>query len=409
MTKLASLIQTNTALAVFFAALLLLISGCGGGGTTDDSSDNTPPPAGNNAPFITIIPPTTNTAFTTESNVTFAATASDAEDGDLSHNIQWESNLDGALATGAEFSTSLSEGTHTISASVADSAGLTTTSSVSVVIEAAQPSNQAPQLAIISPENDSSSYANHVVLLSANAFDEEDGNLNDNINWVSSIDGNLGDGAELSVQLSVGSHTLTATVTDSGELSSNASVNVVVNQEPNEAPRVEITQPGTHSELTENDSINFIATAQDAEDGNLASELVWSSDLDGDLGQGGDITTQLSVGEHIITATVSDSNGQQHSDSISLTITQAAQMATISWNAPTHNTDNSQLEDLTGFKIYYGTSTENLNLSVTIDDPSASAWVIENLAPNTTYYFSVTAINSAGYESDYSNMASKDT
>lgn len=79
--------------------------------------------------------------------------------------------------------------------------------------------------------------------------------------------------------------------------------------------------------------------------------------------------------------------------------------ATLSWTAPTLNTDGSPLTDLAAYKIYYGTSPNNYTEEVYVDNPGTTTFVIENLAPN-TYYFASTSINTTGIESALSNVAS---
>jgi len=88
-------------------------------------------------------------------------------------------------------------------------------------------------------------------------------------------------------------------------------------------------------------------------------------------------------------------------------ITDKSGVATLSWLAPDENTDNSYLDDLAGYKIYYGEQADNLTESINIDGINLTSHVIENLSSNTTYYFSITAINSQNMESAYSNTVSK--
>jgi len=82
-------------------------------------------------------------------------------------------------------------------------------------------------------------------------------------------------------------------------------------------------------------------------------------------------------------------------------------IATLSWNPPTENTDNSSLNDLSGYKIYYGLSADALTNTITITNVDQVSYVIENLNMNTTYYFSITAVNTSNSESDLSNIVSK--
>jgi hypothetical protein len=77
----------------------------------------------------------------------------------------------------------------------------------------------------------------------------------------------------------------------------------------------------------------------------------------------------------------------------------------LSWTAPTQYTDGSPLTDLAGYKIYYGTEPGNYSVTIQLDNPGLTTYVVEYLTPN-TYYFAVTAINSTGIESQYSGEAS---
>lgn len=89
---------------------------------------------------------------------------------------------------------------------------------------------------------------------------------------------------------------------------------------PNDAPSVNITAPSNGASFDEGTSIGFSGTASDTEDGNLSSSIGWSSNLDGSLGSGASIGAVLSVGSHVVTATVTDSGGSSDSASISVTV-----------------------------------------------------------------------------------------
>ncbi|MBB6092726.1 hypothetical protein HNQ60_001604 [Povalibacter uvarum] len=80
--------------------------------------------------------------------------------------------------------------------------------------------------------------------------------------------------------------------------------------------------------------------------------------------------------------------------------------ATLSWAAPTQNTDGSSLTNLAGYRIVYGTSSSALNQTVQLANPSLTSYVVEQLAPG-TWYFAVKAYSDTGSESSLSNVASK--
>jgi hypothetical protein len=80
--------------------------------------------------------------------------------------------------------------------------------------------------------------------------------------------------------------------------------------------------------------------------------------------------------------------------------------ATLTWNPPTQNTDGSPLTNLAGYRVYWGSAQGSYPNSVTISNPGLSSYVVEQLTP-ATWHFVLTAVNSAGVESGYSNAASK--
>lgn len=76
--------------------------------------------------------------------------------------------------------------------------------------------------------------------------------------------------------------------------------------------------------------------------------------------------------------------------------------ATLSWTAPTTNTDGSALTNLTGFVISYGTSATALTQQVSVSGASATSYTVTGLASG-TWYFSVAAVASDGTQSVPSN------
>jgi len=103
-----------------------------------------------------------------------------------------------------------------------------------------------------------------------------------------------------------------------------------------------------------------------------------------------------------------EANNESSSDMLLVnTLNDTSGIATLSWNPPTENIDNSLLTDLNGYKIYYGLSADALNNAITISNIGVDSYVIENLNVNTTYYFSITAVNAFNSESDLSNIVSK--
>jgi hypothetical protein len=89
--------------------------------------------------------------------------------------------------------------------------------------------NKPPDAAIISPPTGAEFTTGPKVVLEGAGMDLENGSLDDSaLSWESSIDGALGAGQLLEVNLSPGVHTITLTATDSGGLSSVASIQIIV-------------------------------------------------------------------------------------------------------------------------------------------------------------------------------------
>jgi len=87
--------------------------------------------------------------------------------------------------------------------------------------------DDAPEVQILAPQEGYSRDLGMTVALSATATDEEDGDVTGNIRWSSDLDGSLGTGRTLEISLeSVGMHTLTASVSDAGGLTDDATVRV---------------------------------------------------------------------------------------------------------------------------------------------------------------------------------------
>jgi hypothetical protein len=93
--------------------------------------------------------------------------------------------------------------------------------------------------------------------------------------------------------------------------------------------------------------------------------------------------------------------------SFQITVTAASTgSATLSWVAPTLNTDGTPVTNLTGYHIYYGTSAGALSSLIDVPGAATTEYEISNLSSG-TYYFVVMAYNSMGLESAASNQATK--
>jgi hypothetical protein len=84
----------------------------------------------------------------------------------------------------------------------------------------------------------------------------------------------------------------------------------------------------------------------------------------------------------------------------------SARSATLSWEAPTMNTNGTALTDLAGYRIYYGSSPGELTHTVKISTIGLQTYVIDDLEPG-PWYFAVMAIAANGAESKMSDVVVK--
>ena len=87
----------------------------------------------------------------------------------------------------------------------------------------------------------------------------------------------------------------------------------------------------------------------------------------------------------------------------------------LAWNAPTTNTDGSALTDLSGYRVYTGTSSSVAcpgSSYQAVPSPTSTpatgavmSYTVTGLTTGTTYYAEVTAVDTSGNESACSNQA----
>jgi len=80
--------------------------------------------------------------------------------------------------------------------------------------------------------------------------------------------------------------------------------------------------------------------------------------------------------------------------------------ASLSWQAPTTNTDGKALTDLSGYSIVYGMNPDDLTESIQLTGVGLQTYVIDDLGSG-TWYFAIRAVASTGAESALSEIVSK--
>lgn len=151
--------------------------------------------------------------------------------------------------------------------------------------------------------------------LSLNVAAAGGGNFAGRVRIVSDVDGTL---CEFDVNgtvaactttraLTLGNHTLTAYATDADGGTNTAQVTVTA---ANTGPSVSIQQPANNAILFTGSPIPFAAAVSDPDEPAFpGARIVWRSSRDGELGTGATLQRPLTLGNHIITVTVTDAFG----------------------------------------------------------------------------------------------------
>src|SRR5439155_1416040 len=280
-------------------------------------------------PAVAVTAPANGRLFPVGFPITFTATAVDRTDGDVGFRLVWMSDRDGPLGSGQSITVPrLSPGDHRVTASVANRLGTAGSASVSVSI-----GNAAPRLAISAPASGSTIAEGTLLTLVAAATDVEDGDLTSTITWTSDLQGPLGVGGNVPVVLSnAGTHHITATVTDSDGAMRAHEIDVTITLAP---PVLTVLSPADGSSVA--GPVTLTAKAVDFRDGVRSAAIRWTSDVAGRLGTGPSVTVpRLAVGRHVITASVTDSDGLTATQSV--TIVAGKTPPTVTVLAPANGT-----------------------------------------------------------------------
>jgi len=144
-------------------------------------------------------------------------------------------------------------------------------------------------------------------------------------------------------------------------------------------------------------------TPSAAETGSYANIIIAASDGTASTALPGFSIQVTSAAPPVVAS--SSSGGSSSSSSSGATVASTTGSASLTWAAPTQNTDGTALTDLAGYDIYYGTSASAMTQKITITNASLMTYVVSNLASG-TWFFEVIAVNSTGEESNPSGAVS---
>jgi len=179
-----------------------------------------------------------------------------------------------------------------------------------------QPTRVPPIITIVQPHDSSSIQAYyHFVQFHAEASDPDGGSI-DSVIWESDRDGRMGKGGTITYRFeATGWHRISATAYDDEGASAADTVDVRAETEP----EVRIVTP-QHAQLFDlGEPISFWGRGTDMDGGTVT--LTWTSDIDGVLGMGGEITrSDLSQGVHLIVLTGVDDENMTGATSIHVSV-----------------------------------------------------------------------------------------
>jgi Putative Ig domain len=155
---------------------------------------------------------------------------------------------------------------------------------------------------------------------------------------------------------------------------------------------------------------SFQPAASDSNNGALTFSIQNTPDwatFNNSTGQLSGTPTAAEVGTYPnIIISVSDGTSETALPAFTVAVTETASgTATLSWTAPSENTNGTALTNLAGYWINYGTSADKLSEKVQVDNPGIVTYVVSNLSAG-TWYFSITAYSAANVQSEPSSVAS---
>ena len=227
-------------------------------------------PLVNNVPTIVLNGANPVEVQTGSTYIDAGATASDADDGDLTANIITTSTVDTSIA-----------GSYSVTYDVTDTDGNTTIATRTVnVVTGAFPVITLNGLSTVNVFT-----LDTYVDAGASASDVEDGNITADITVSSNVDTSL-----------TGNYAVTYSVTDSAGNTTTASRTVIVIT--GDIPVITLTGSAAETMVLDGTYVDAGATASDTEDGNLTSGIVVS-----------DLVDTAIAGTYTVTYNVTDSNG----------------------------------------------------------------------------------------------------
>jgi subtilisin len=219
-----------------------------------------------------------------------------------------------SIATGATASISLAVGAHTITLTVTDNGGATSSDDVIVTVVA----NQAPVADAGDDQtvHDAGNDGVESVTLDGSASTDADGTI---VSYQWTEDGSvIASGATPTISVSTGVHTILLTVTDNDGATKSQTVVITVTSNQPPVARAGSDQTAGDPDGNGVATVSLDGSASSDDDGSIVS-YVWSENGT-TLATGSTASVTLGVGNHTILLTVTDNDGATGSNSVNIRV-----------------------------------------------------------------------------------------
>ncbi|MCP4809912.1 MAG: hypothetical protein GY884_31645 [Proteobacteria bacterium] len=296
----------------------------------------------NTPPSVTISNPLEGEVYAPGETIELEGVARDDQQDSETLTVTWTSSIDGELGTSVPDAdgivifpvTELTGGTHAITLTAIDDGGESATDTITIEVGLGDDVVGAPSVVILGPVDGDTFTFNQVFTVVGAVTDDLTAYDLLQASIVSSYDGILWEGypeanGAVSVDLTqltpMTTHVISLTaVDDEGKVGSDE-VSVYIDEDGR--PTVAILSPGTGDTFWTTDLINLEAEVSDDIDDPQDLALAWSSDYDGTLWSGASDSSgtvshavSLTEGVHNVTLLAVDSETNEGSDSVSLTV-----------------------------------------------------------------------------------------
>jgi hypothetical protein len=294
------------------------------------------------APEVQLDEPTGMNEYYAEEPIPFSATVTDAEDepGDL---VVWfETSLAGRVDLGGRPDSSgniagsltLSAGTHDLTLWAEDTDGKTGKDTVTLVV--VERNDAPPEVTLTAPSGGDVLTVGDPIAYEATVTDDEDDPSDLTVWFESSLDGTIeidptpdsSGGIAGSIALGEGVHDLTLWAEDATGQTGSDTVTVTVDAIDDHPPTAIIVLPLTGGVFYTDQLIEFVGQGRDTEDATTDLLAQWDSSLDGVLADDATVDgdgivesySTLTEGDHVLTLTITDTAGQEGTDSVAITV-----------------------------------------------------------------------------------------